>query len=93
MNLDFNAEPAFSWYVVMLAFSGVLMFVAISVAEKLSERLMYAGLGLGLLGYAVYLAFIFDGGTYTMFYYVFAVPVIALFKLGARLFGRSGESA
>ncbi|MGW3227879.1 hypothetical protein [Kitasatospora sp. NPDC001095] len=76
-NLDFSAEPLFSWYVVLLALSGVIM-VALGAASgglKVGLRILNVVIGLGLLGYAYYLAFVFEGGTYTIFFKVFILPI------------------
>ncbi|WP_316523783.1 hypothetical protein [Kitasatospora brasiliensis] len=80
MNLDFSAEPLFSWYVVLLAISGVIMVVfgAAIGGLKVGLRLLNVIIGLGFLGYAYYLAFVFEGGTYTIFFKVFIVPVLAI---------------
>jgi hypothetical protein len=80
-NLDFSAEPLFSWYVVALAFSGisVLVFGALPIAGlKVVLRIVSILVGLGLLGYAYYLAFVFEGGTYTLYYKVFIVPIAVI---------------
>ncbi|WP_416873577.1 hypothetical protein [Kitasatospora sp. SC0581] len=76
-NLDFSAEPLFSWYVVLLALSGAIM-VALGVAAgglKVGLRILNLVLGLAFLGYAYYLAFVFEGGTYTIFFKAFILPV------------------
>ncbi|MEU3574747.1 hypothetical protein AB0E96_41055, partial [Kitasatospora sp. NPDC036755] len=76
-NLDFSVEPLFSWYVVLLALSGVIM-VALGAAAgglKVGLRILNVVLGLGFLGYAYYLAFVFEGGTYYIFFKVFILPV------------------
>jgi hypothetical protein len=42
---------------------------------KLLTRIFSALAGFGLLGYAFYLAFIFEGGEYRIFIYVFILPI------------------
>ncbi|WP_051710883.1 hypothetical protein [Streptomyces sp. NRRL S-350] len=76
-NLDFSAEPLFSWYVVLLALSGILMVVlgAVGGGLKVGLRILNVLIGLGFLGYAYYLAFVFEGGTYYLFFKVFILPV------------------
>ncbi len=76
-NLDFSAEPLFSWYVVLLALSGIIMLVlgAVSGGLKVGLRILNVIIGLGFLGYAYYLAFVFEGGTYYIFFKVFILPV------------------
>lgn len=76
-NLDFSAQPLFSWYVVLLALSGVIMVPlgAVSGGLKVGLRILNVVVGLGFLGYAYYLAFVFEGTTYTIFFKVFILPV------------------
>ncbi|MFJ7910289.1 hypothetical protein [Kitasatospora sp. NPDC096204] len=76
-NLDFSGQPLFSWYVVLLALSGVIMVVlgAVSGGLKAGLRVLNVVVGLGLLGYAYYLLFVFEGGTYTIFFKVFILPI------------------
>ncbi|MER7583323.1 hypothetical protein [Kitasatospora sp. NPDC097691] len=76
-NLDFSAEPLFSWYVVLLALSGVLMLLlgAFAGGLKAGLRILNVVVALGFLGYAYYLAFVFEGGTYYIFFKVFILPV------------------
>ncbi|MET8623239.1 hypothetical protein ABZW30_05675 [Kitasatospora sp. NPDC004669] len=83
-NLDFSAEPLFSWYVVVLAFSGIsmLVFGALPIAGlKVGLRIVSILVGLGFLGYAYYLAFVFEGGTYTVYYKLFLVPIAVIAAL------------
>ncbi|MFE7189189.1 hypothetical protein [Kitasatospora sp. NPDC057541] len=78
MNLDFDAEPLFSWYVVLLAISGIALLVIGAVnlgGLKIGWRLLNLLAGLGFTGYAYYLAFVFEGGTYTLFFKAFILPV------------------
>ncbi|WP_224285538.1 hypothetical protein, partial [Streptomyces sp. LS1784] len=79
-NLDFSADPLFSWYVVALALSGVIMAAIGAVAGRIKAglRVLNIVIGLGFLGYAYYLAFVFEGGTYTVFYKVFILPVLLI---------------
>ncbi|MFE7595362.1 hypothetical protein ACFU6K_38790 [Kitasatospora sp. NPDC057512] len=76
-NLDFSAEPLFSWYVVLLALSGAIMVPlgVVGAGMKVGLRILNIVIGLGFLGYAYYLAFVFEGGTYTIFFKVFIVPL------------------
>ncbi|TDO57503.1 hypothetical protein EV651_111232 [Kribbella sp. VKM Ac-2571] len=79
MNLDFGLEPLFSWYVVLLCLSGVVM-VALAASKtgdrSAGSRALSAVAGLGFLGYGIYLGFIFDGGSYMMFFQAFILPVL-----------------
>ncbi|MFJ8626822.1 hypothetical protein ACIRD3_28840 [Kitasatospora sp. NPDC093550] len=76
-NLDFSAEPLFSWYAVLLAISGVLMvgLGAVAGGLKAGLRVLNVIIGLGFLGYAYYLVFVFEGGTYYIFFKVFILPI------------------
>jgi hypothetical protein len=79
MNLDFSADPMFSWYVVALAVSGVLMMGAAALpGSKVLERIAYVALGAAMLGYGVYLGFIFESGEYQIFFYVFIIPLVVI---------------
>ncbi|MBW8484255.1 hypothetical protein [Actinomadura parmotrematis] len=92
MNIDFSAEPTFSWYVVFLAFAGLVM-VVMAVAgggQGAGVRAFNGVFGAGFLGYAFYLAFVFDGGTYVMFFKAFIVPVLLLVNFVRSLASRRG---
>ncbi|MCX4753182.1 hypothetical protein [Kitasatospora purpeofusca] len=81
MNLDFDVDPLFSWYVVLLAFSGIALLVigAINVGGlKVGWRALNVLVGLGFTGYAYYLAFVFEGGTYAIFFKAFILPVLLI---------------
>jgi hypothetical protein len=90
VNLDFSNSPGFSWYVVLLAFSGIVMAVlaVIKGNQSTGMRIFNGLVGLAFFGYAVYLAFIFQGGTYFILFKAFILPVLLVvnfFKsLGAR---------
>ena len=78
MNLDFGLEPVFSWYVVLLCLSGIVMvaLAAVKAGERSAgSRALGAVAGVGFLGYGIYLGFIFDGGSYWMFFQAFILPV------------------
>jgi hypothetical protein len=79
VNLDFGLEPLFSWYVVLLCLSGVVM-VALAVIKPGDQsgrsRAVSAVAGIGFLGYGIYLGFIFAGGSYLMFFQAFILPAV-----------------
>jgi hypothetical protein len=81
VNLDFSAEPLFSWYVVLLIISGVAM-TAIGAASfgglSTGWRVFNALAGVGFVGYGVYLGFIFEGGSYIIFFKAFILPVVMI---------------
>ncbi|MFD5175301.1 hypothetical protein ACFWM1_05775 [Nocardia sp. NPDC058379] len=70
----------FDWYVGLLAFSGIAMIVMANVKGGQSEfaQVLNAVFGIGFLGYAGYLAFVFDGGSYLIFFQAFILPVLLL---------------
>ncbi|MFD4535048.1 hypothetical protein ACFWNL_04350 [Kitasatospora sp. NPDC058397] len=78
-NLNFSAEPLFSWYVVALAISGAAMLVLGAVNPgsglKVGWRILNVLAGLGFLGYAYYLAFVFEGEEYRIFLKAFILPI------------------
>src|SRR3954452_16795490 len=83
MNIDFDARPGFSIYVLLLMFSGVVMIVLASPAVKRSStgvRVLNGIFGAGCFGYGFYLAFIFDGGTYLIFFKAFTLPVVLIVR-------------
>src|SRR3954453_13134110 len=83
MNIDFDARPGFSIYVLLLMFSGVVMIVLASPAVKRSStgvRVLNGIFGAGFFGYGFYLAFIFDGGTYLIFFKAFILPVVLIVR-------------
>ncbi|MER5356023.1 hypothetical protein ABT093_37595 [Kitasatospora sp. NPDC002551] len=96
MNLDFDAEPLFSWYVVLLAISGLALLVLGAVnlgGLKIGWRILNVLVGLGFTGYAYYLAFVFEGGTYTLFFKAFILPVALIANAVKALVTRSQEPA
>ncbi|MFI5710968.1 hypothetical protein [Kribbella sp. NPDC051620] len=79
MNLDFGLDPVFSWYVVLLCLSGIVMVVlgAINKGEQSAgSRALGVLAGVAFLGYGIYLGFIFDGGSYMMFFQAFILPAL-----------------
>jgi hypothetical protein len=94
MNLNFSTHSLFSWYVVLLLLSGVVMLVmtAVRVDQKPARRILSLLLGVGFLGYGIYLGFIFNGGSYFVFFQVFILPV-ALVASSLRSAARRRASA
>jgi hypothetical protein len=79
VNLDFSADPTFSWYVMLLLISGLVMAVLAcvnSAGNSNGSRILSGLFGVGFIGYGIYLGFIFNGGTYIIFFKVFIVPVL-----------------
>jgi len=96
VNLDFGAEPLFSWYVVLLAVSGIAM-VAIGAinfgALSIGWRIFNAVAGVGFFGYAVYLGFIFEGGEYVLFFKAFILPVVMVINFVRSLAAKNAAGA
>jgi hypothetical protein len=93
VNLDFSEQPIFSWYVVLLFISGVAMLVLGAInSGGLSRGWRVANLlfGLGFVGYAFYLAFLFQGGHYIIFFKAFILPVVVIFNFFRGLGTRRG---
>ena len=89
MNLDFGLEPLFSWYVVLLCLSGVVMvaLAAIKAGDRsVGSRALSAVAGIGFLGYGIYLGFIFQGGSYLMFFQAFILPALLVVNFVRSLF-------
>ncbi|MFJ9770244.1 hypothetical protein ACIRVF_03260 [Kitasatospora sp. NPDC101157] len=93
-NLDFSADPVFSWYVVLLAFSGLTM-VVLGVLPlrglKAGLRIINILVGIAFAGYAYYLAFEFEGTTYRIFYQALILPVAMIVATVKAVVERSNE--
>jgi hypothetical protein len=78
-NLDFTNQAGFSWYCILLLISGVLL-LGLSGLPGLARggRVLNLLFGLGFVGYAIYLIFMFHGGTYLIFAKAFIVPVLLI---------------
>jgi hypothetical protein len=70
-------------YVIALLVGGVILLATAGVGfgSGVGARVINGILGLGMLGYAVYLLFFFEGGTIEIFFYVFIVPFLAIINL------------
>lgn len=68
----------FNWYVGLLALSGIVMIAMAVVKGGQSDlsQWLNAIFGAGFLGYAGYLAFVFEGGSYLIFFQAFILPVV-----------------
>ncbi|MFF7454979.1 hypothetical protein [Kitasatospora sp. NPDC008115] len=96
MNLDFDVDPLFSWYVVLLAISGIALLVIGAVnlgGLKIGWRILNVLVGLGFTGYAYYLAFVFESGKYTLFFKAFILPVALIANAVKALLTRSETPA
>ncbi|MGY4103684.1 hypothetical protein ACW2Q0_29590 [Nocardia sp. R16R-3T] len=81
MNLDFSADPLFSWYVILLLVSGIaLIAMSYFKTQSAGMRAFDAIVGVLFFGYGFYLAFVFEGGTYFLVFKAFILPVILVFQ-------------
>ncbi|WP_354637668.1 hypothetical protein [Kitasatospora camelliae] len=96
MNLDFGVEPLFSWYVVLLIISGFAMIgIGAMGSSGLSTgwRIFNGVAGVGFVGYGTYLGFIFEGGTYVIFFKAFILPVLMIVNFVRSLANRNQAPA
>jgi hypothetical protein len=78
-NLNFTGNAAFSWYCVLLMVGGIAMLVlAVLRAQKTPRRVLRTIVGIGYFGYGFYLAFIFGGGHYLVFFQALILPVLLI---------------
>lgn len=69
----------FNLYWILLIVSGALLLVMAASgfgSKSTADRVISSLFGLGFLAYGIYLGFVFTGGTYHIFFYAFAVPVL-----------------
>jgi hypothetical protein len=76
-------ESVFQTYVIALGVSAVILLLAaiVGFGATAGARAISALIGLGFLGYAIYLEFFLGAGTFKMYYYAFALPVVVLVNL------------
>jgi hypothetical protein len=75
------SDSTFLLYVIALGASGLIMLAvgALGIGTpSVGLRVLSSLLGLAFAGYAFYLAFIFEGGEYRLFWYAFIFPVLAI---------------
>jgi hypothetical protein len=78
-NLDFSNHTGFSWYVILLVISGIAMMGLAFVAAKPLTRLLNLLFGVGFVVYGVYLGWVWQGGTYVIFFKAFILPVVLIY--------------
>lgn len=79
----FANHPGFAAYALLLMFSGLVMVFLASPAVRQSKlwlRVLNAVVGVGFFGYGFYLAFLFQGGSYVIFFKAFFVPVALIVR-------------
>ena len=81
MNIDFGQHPGFSAYVLLLMGTGLAMMLMTSIGRAgRGLRLLNGLFGLGFFGYGFYLAFLFEGGSYVIFFKAFILPVVLVLR-------------
>ncbi|MGW4467701.1 hypothetical protein [Micromonospora sp. NPDC004704] len=68
----------FDAYTFLLMLSGLLL-IAIGATfggQSIGSRLLSVAVGIGFFGYGFYLEFLFEGGTYRVFFFAFVFPVL-----------------
>ncbi|MFI5836814.1 hypothetical protein ACIA5A_24345 [Micromonospora sp. NPDC051300] len=69
-------------YTLLLLLGGIAM-VAVGVAIKeqgTGSRILNVVVGLAFFAYGFYLLFLFDGGDYRIFFYVFILPILLIVR-------------
>jgi len=77
------SDSTFLIYIAALAAAGLVLLVLGAInfgAQSPIMRIINVIIGLGFLGYAFYLLFIFDGGSFALFYYPFILPVLLVIQ-------------
>lgn len=81
-NLDFSNNAGFSWYCVALVVVGAGLVVASALTRTRTVGIVVGVLiGAAMLLYGLYLAFVFQGGTYYISFYVIVAPVVFVLAL------------
>ncbi len=89
MNIDFGQHPGFSAYVLLLIGTGIAMMLMTSIGRAgRGLRLLNGLFGLGFFGYGFYLAFLFDGGSYVIFFKAFILPVVLVLRTVQSVVGK-----
>jgi hypothetical protein len=72
----------FTVYPILLLISGVLLIVlgAAIPGQTSTQRVLNLLFGVAFFGYGFYLEFLFQGGTYFVFYYAFIVPILMIVR-------------
>lgn len=76
-----TGDTVFTVYWLALIASGIIMLAIAGTGFgglSTGERAINAVFGIGFLGYGIYLGFVFDGGSYLMFFKAFIVPVLLI---------------
>jgi len=70
-------------YAILLMISGIvtLAVACLPLKQGTAARVIGGLIGLGFLGYGIYLKFIFESGTVWIFYYVFILPFVYIARV------------
>jgi len=77
------SDSTFLFYIAALAVAGLVLVLLGAInfgGQSAIMRIVDVVVGLGFLGYAFYLFFIFDAGTFALFYYPFILPVLLIIQ-------------
>jgi hypothetical protein len=76
-------DGTFAVYVGALCLSGILLLViaALGLGQTMGMRVLDAVIGVAFLGYGGYLALIFNGDEYMIFFYAFILPVMLIVRV------------
>jgi hypothetical protein len=78
-NIDFTNHAGFSWYCLLLMFTGIAMLVITLVrGQTRGGKILNLVFGAGFLIYGLYLTFLFSGGTYIIFFKAFILPALLI---------------
>jgi len=79
-NLNFAHNAGFSWYCLLLMASGIAMVViGADPRQAMARRIWRLVFGVGYFVYGFYLAFVFAGGHYLLFFQAFLLPLLLIF--------------
>ena len=89
------SDNTFYAYVIALAVSGVIQLViaAVGFGAGKGMRILSGLFGVGFLAYSFYLAFMFEGGEFRMFYYAFIAPILFIVQIVRARGARAKEAA
>ncbi len=77
-----DGDHMFLLYTLLLMLGGIAMIViGLAIQEQgIGSRILNVVVGLAFFGYGFYLMFLFDGGTYRIFFYAFILPILLIVR-------------